>query len=92
MDYYGKANWIIYYLVLINLVSFLAFLIDKNKARKKEWRIPEKSLMTLAIIGGSIGSLVGMHVIRHKTQKILFRVGVPIILILQIILFCYLFL
>ena len=92
MDYYGKANWIIYYLVLINLVSFLAFLIDKNKARKKEWRIPEKSLMTLAIIGGSIGSLVGMHVIRHKAQKILFRVGVPIILILQIILFCYLFL
>lgn len=91
MDYYGKVDLIIYYLIIINLISFLAFVLDKNRARKNRWRIPEKSLMTLAIIGGSLGSLIGIYSMRHKTQKKLFAVGIPLILVLQILVAIFYF-
>ena len=91
LDYHSKVGFIVYYLIFVNLMSFLAFLVDKNMARKKKWRIPEKSLMTLAIFGGSLGSLIGMHVMRHKTQKKKFTFGIPVILVLQILVAIFYF-
>ena len=60
--------------------------LDKRKARYGKWRIPEQSLLILALIGGSIGTIIGMYTFRHKTKKLRFSVGFPIILILQIVL------
>lgn len=65
--------------------------LDKQKAKKHKWRIPENTLMFIAIIGGSIGSIIGMQTFRHKTKHIKFKFGIPIILILQIILLFLLF-
>lgn len=74
------------YLVTINLLAFLAMLIDKKKAEKGRWRIKEATLLTMALIGGSIGSIVGMYTFRHKTQKARFFIGIPVIIVLQILL------
>jgi len=78
------------YLLLINATGFLLMLIDKYKAMKNLWRIPEATLMLVAAIGGSIGSLVGMYTVRHKTKHPKFTVGIPIILVLQILIVYYL--
>ena len=78
--------YFIIYLIIINLISFLAMYIDKRKARYGKWRIPEQSLFFLALIGGSIGAIAGMYAFRHKTKKLRFSIGFPVILILQIIL------
>ena len=75
------------YLVLINLIAFAAFGIDKWKARNNAWRIPEATLFLLAIIGGSIGAKLGMHVWHHKTKHLSFIIGIPVILLLQLVLF-----
>ena len=75
---------IIGYLVLINLVAFIVFGVDKQKARSHKWRIPEKTLFLLAIIGGSIGAIAGMYTFRHKTRHWYFVIGMPLILILQL--------
>ena len=75
---------IIYYLLAINAVAFFAYGIDKLKARKGWWRIPEATLLLLAIIGGSIGAWLGMKVWRHKTMHKKFRYGLPLILLLQL--------
>lgn len=74
------------YLILVNAVAFLLMLIDKQKAKKKKWRIPEATLIGSAVIGGSIGALAGMYTFRHKTKHTKFTVGIPVILILQLIL------
>ena len=79
-------KYILLYLLLINAVGFLLMLVDKFKAKKNLWRIPEATLMTVAALGGSIGSLLGMYTVRHKTKHIKFTVGIPAILILQIAL------
>ncbi len=81
---------ILLYLLLINAVSFLLMLTDKQKARKKLWRIPESTLMLSALLGGSIGSLAGMYLFRHKTRHLKFTLGIPLILALQIGLGLYL--
>ena len=73
------------YLFLINAAGFVLMLTDKRKARKKLWRIPEATLLLVAILGGSIGSLLGMYIFRHKTKHLKFTVGIPVILVLQII-------
>lgn len=73
------------YLILINLASFAMMGIDKRKAVKKLWRIPESSLFIISIIGGSIGSIIGMRVFHHKTRHWYFVYGMPLILILQIL-------
>jgi len=75
---------ILLYLIIVNAVAFLLMLVDKRKARKKLWRIPESTLLMSAIIGGSIGSLAGMYTFRHKTKHLKFTLGIPAILILQI--------
>lgn len=84
-------KWILFiYLFLMNLAGFLAMLIDKRKARKNDWRIRERTLFLLAILGGSIGSLAGMYVFRHKTRHWYFVFGIPLILILQVALALFL--
>ena len=76
---------IIIYLLVINIVAFLAFGIDKYKAQKGMWRISESTLLTMAALGGSIGALLGMRVWRHKTLHNKFRIGIPVIIVLQIV-------
>ena len=74
------------YLVFMNIVAFAAMGIDKYKAKHKKWRIQEKTLFLLAIIGGSLGALYGMHLFRHKTKHKSFMFGIPAILIAQILI------
>ena len=74
------------YLLIINAAGFLIMLADKRKARKKQWRIPESTLMLTAAAGGSIGVLFGMYTFRHKTRHLKFTLGVPVILVLQVLL------
>lgn len=71
------------YLLLINALSFLLMLADKHKARKKKWRIPEATLLGVAALGGSLGALTGMYLVRHKTRKPKFTVSVPFFLLLH---------
>ena len=73
------------YLLVINIVAFLTMGLDKWKARRDKWRVPEKTLFLLVIIGGSIGGILGMTVFRHKTRHWYFRIGFPVILVLQIV-------
>ena len=77
-------KYFLLYLLLINALGFLLMLIDKQKAKRGRWRIPEATLMGVAAIGGSIGSLLGMYTFRHKTRHIKFTLGIPVILIAQI--------
>ena len=72
------------YLLIINAVGFVFMLVDKFKAKRNLWRIPEATLMGVAAIGGSIGSLLGMYTFRHKTKHPKFTIGIPAILVLQI--------
>lgn len=80
----------IYYLLIINLLTFAVYGIDKAKAKKGAWRIPEKTLLLLAVIGGSIGAWLGIRLWRHKTMHPQFKWGVPLILLIQLALsVCY---
>lgn len=83
--------WLISYVVIINIIAFIVMGIDKRKAKKRAWRIPEATLFILAGVGGSIGSIVGMYLFRHKTKHRSFTWGMPAILIIQIILIALLF-
>ena len=80
----------IIYLLFINLTGFALMGIDKYKARKHLWRIPEKTLFLSALLGGSTGAILGMYVFHHKTRHWYFMVGMPAILILQIVLTVFL--
>lgn len=82
----NAIHLIILYLLVINLISFITMGVDKRKARKRAWRIPEATLFVLAIIGGSIGSIIGMHLFRHKTRHWYFLYGMPVILLMQVVL------
>lgn len=81
---------IMYYLLAVNVVAFAAFGIDKYKAKRGLWRISEATLLLLAVVGGSIGALLGMRIWRHKTQHAKFRYGLPLIILAQIALIYYL--
>lgn len=72
------------YLVIINIIAFVTYGVDKSKAERGAWRIPEKTLILLAVIGGSIGAYLGMWFFHHKTMKPKFAVGIPIIISVQI--------
>ena len=78
-------NWTAFYLILVNIIAFAAFGIDKRKAVKHKYRISEATLLGLALIGGSAGALAGMHLFHHKKKKLLFR-AVPMLLAVQIAL------
>ena len=77
---------VVIYLVVINVVAFVVYGVDKYKAKRGRWRTPEATLLGLAAIGGSIGALLGMRVWHHKTMHKKFQYGVPLILIAQIAL------
>ena len=79
------------YLLAINAIGFLSMVIDKWKAKKHRWRIPEATLMAIAALGGSLGSLAGMYTVRHKTKHLKFTLGIPLILALQILVAVFLF-
>ena len=74
------------YLLIINAVAFASMLIDKIKARKNLWRIPEATLLTFAILGGSLGAYAGMQLFRHKTKHPKFSFGLPVILAVHIMI------
>lgn len=81
-------NMIIYFIV-INIIGFFIMWLDKRKAIKGSWRIPEKTLFIITALGGGIGTIAGMYTFRHKTQKIQFVVGFPVITILEIMTIIY---
>ena len=82
-------KYILIYLGIINLIGFFSMFLDKQKAKRGKWRIPEKTLFLLAIIGGSLGTTLGMHMFRHKTKHWYFKFGMPFIMTVQIILMIY---
>ena len=75
--------YIITAIIIINVIAFLTYGYDKRRAQKNKWRIQEKTLILLALLGGSPGALLGMQIFRHKTRNPLFRIGVPCIMMLQ---------
>ncbi|MEE0685992.1 MAG: DUF1294 domain-containing protein [Lachnospiraceae bacterium] len=79
-------NFIIAYVIIINIIGLLSMFIDKYRAIKNKWRIPEKTLFLIAILGGSIGSNIGMRLFRHKTKHWHFVFGMPAILIIQLVI------
>ena len=74
------------YLLIVNALGLLLMLADKHRAKKNKWRIPERVLMGVGIIGGSIGCIIGMRLFRHKTKHLQFALGLPLILCAQVIL------
>ncbi len=85
-----SKDFIYIYLILLNSLSFLCFLIDKRRAIKKEYRIPESFLLMISFLGGSLGSILGMRSFKHKTKKWKFKIGLPLLLIFNIVTFLYL--
>ena len=78
-----------YYLLCANVLAFIAFGVDKRKARKHKWRTSERTLLLLAVMGGSVGAWLGMEIFRHKTKHKKFRIGIPVIFFLQLFLFLW---
>ncbi|MBR3249819.1 MAG: DUF1294 domain-containing protein [Clostridia bacterium] len=76
---------IIFYLLIINIIGFAVMGIDKRRAKMMEWRIPEKYLFLITLFGGGIGTITGMYTFRHKTKKKYFTIGLPAILIIEVI-------
>ena len=74
------------YLLVMNLAAFLLMGVDKRRAKKERWRVPEKTLFLPVVLGGSLGGILGMRVFHHKTKHWYFRIGFPLILVLQIAL------
>ena len=85
---FTMQNMIIYFIV-INIIGFFIMWLDKRKAIKGSWRIPEKTLFIITALGGGIGTIAGMYTFRHKTQKIQFVIGFPFITILEIVTIVY---
>ena len=83
-------NLFIIYLILINFFGFIIMFIDKKRAIKNKWRIKEQTLFLVAILGGGLGDLIGMYTFHHKTKHIKFIIGIPTIIILELVLFYYL--
>lgn len=77
---------LILYLLIMNAAGVASMLVDKLKAKKKLWRIPEATLFAIALLGGSTGSLVGMYLFRHKTKHLSFTLGIPAIIAVQLLL------
>ena len=86
---YDLQKILIIYLIAINVVTFIVYGIDKMKAKRSKWRIPEATLLGLAVIGGSVGAWLGMKVWHHKTLHKKFKYGIPLILIAQIALLIF---
>ena len=84
-----KTSYIIVGLiVIINLLGYVSMWVDKKRAIKGKYRISEKSLFAIALLGGSLGSILGMNQFRHKTKHWYFKYGMPLILVIQILILC----
>ena len=79
-------KYLLIYLAIMNIAAFLVMGMDKSRARNQGWRIPEKTLFLLSLLGGSLGSLAGMYLFRHKTRHWYFVLGMPLILVAHIVL------
>ncbi len=79
-------KYLLIYLAIMNIAAFLVMGMDKRRARNQGWRIPEKTLFLLSLLGGSLGSLAGMYLFRHKTRHWYFVLGMPLILVAHIVL------
>ena len=77
------------YIVLLNVITFFAMYKDKRNAIENKWRVSEKAFLTAALAGGAVGIFFGMYAFRHKTRKNLFRIGMPVIIIIQILLYLF---
>ena len=77
-------GWLALYLAAVNAVTFLVYGADKRRAKKGQWRVPEKTLFLLPLLGGSVGGILGMRVFHHKTRHWYFRWGIPAIFLLQL--------
>lgn len=80
-------------ILILNGITFAIYGVDKQRAIRGKWRVPEKTLIGLAVFGGSIGAILGMHLFHHKTKKLKFYIGIPVIFLLQVVaavwyLFC----
>ena len=84
-------EYLAYYLLIINALALLLMYVDKRKAQKNLWRIPERTLLGAALIGGSLGAFAGMQIFRHKTQHLKFVIGVPVMLTGHILLLIWIF-
>ena len=82
---------LVIYLLAVNLLAFILYGIDKKRARNREWRISERTLIGIAVIGGCVGAILGMHIFHHKTRHWYFRYGLPLILIIQVLLAWFLY-
>ena len=80
------------YLLAVNLLAFALYGVDKYKAKRKMWRIPEKVLLGIAVVGGSVGAIAGMKTFHHKTKHWYFRYGLPVLLAVQLALVYWFFL
>ena len=80
---------ILIYILIINVITFFMMWFDKHEAKIGDWRVPERTLFMLVLLGGGIGGIAGMYVFRHKTRKWYFKIGFPAILIMQIVLVIY---
>lgn len=80
----GVLHAIVLYIVVVNVVTFIVYGVDKWRARRGKWRVPEHTLLGLAAVGGSIGAWAAMRCFRHKTLHNKFRIGVPVILLVQL--------
>lgn len=80
---------ILIYILIINVITFFLMWFDKHEAKIGDWRVPERTLFLLVLLGGGIGGIAGMYVFRHKTRKWYFKIGFPAILIMQIVLVIY---
>ena len=86
------STWIkllLAYLALVNLLTFVLYGVDKRKAQKGAWRVPEKTLLLLPLLGGSVGGILGMQTFRHKTKHWYFKFGLPAMLVLQLAIAVY---
>lgn len=79
-----------FYLILINIVTFIMFAIDKKRAKRNQWRIPESQLLFFSLLGGSIGGIIAMKIVKHKTKKPKFTIGMPLLLLINIFIVYYL--
>ena len=77
------------YILIINVITFFMMWFDKHEAKIGDWRVPERTLFLLVLLGGGIGGIAGMYVFRHKTRKWYFKIGFPAILIIQIVFIIY---
>lgn len=88
----GETGIILGYVLIMNLIGIVIMWMDKSRAKKGAWRIPEKTLFLVSILGGSIGTWAGMYLFRHKTKHWYFVVGMPLILVLQLAVAVFIYL